>query len=211
MRTSETTSCTLFRSGLESSDSEANEFEDSEEKEERGEVSVESDARETPIHATTREDINALLADGYEVDDDRLPAPENTPRNTGKTDQPVYKEGWKWYGVDHRRASGCRRDAAKLDGMNKEFISVLTYLTAFELFLPKTFVVEILLVETNKTIKGPDLDFGEFLRFIGIWLLMTSNPGTNRADYFSENPIDIFSWCSICVNQFMSGNSFESI
>ena len=49
-----------------------------------GEVAVESDACETPIYATTREDIHALLADGYGVDDDRLPAPDNTPRNTGK-------------------------------------------------------------------------------------------------------------------------------
>ena len=34
--------------------SEAHTFEDSEDKEERGEVVVESDARDTPIHATTR-------------------------------------------------------------------------------------------------------------------------------------------------------------
>ena len=52
-------------------------------------------------------------------------------------------------------------------------------------------VEEVILVETNKIIKVPDLDFGDFLRFIGIWLLMTSKPGTNWADYFSENSIDI--------------------
>ena len=58
-------------------------FEDSEEKEEGGEVAVKYDAIETPIHATTREDINDLLADGYEVDDDRLPATDITPSATG--------------------------------------------------------------------------------------------------------------------------------
>ena len=45
---------------------------------------VKYDALETPIRATTQEDINTLLADGYGVDDDRLSAPENTLRNTGK-------------------------------------------------------------------------------------------------------------------------------
>ena len=66
-------------------------------------------------------------------------------------------------------------------------------------------------METNIRIKGPDLDFGEFLWFIGIWLVMTENPGTNQAEYFSEDPIDIFSGFSICANQFMSVNRFESI
>ena len=59
------------------------------------------------MHATTQEDINDLLADGYKVDDDRLPDPENSPINTGKTDQPVYKYLCKWNGIDHRRTSGC--------------------------------------------------------------------------------------------------------
>ena len=29
--------------------------------------------------------------------------------------------------------------------------------------------------------------------------------------YFSETPIDIFGGCSICVDQFMSGNIFENV
>ena len=70
---------------------ESHAFYYSEEKEERGEVAVESDSCKTPIHATIQEDINYLLAYGYKVDGDRLPAPKNTPSNTGKTDQPIYK------------------------------------------------------------------------------------------------------------------------
>ena len=66
-------------------------FKDSEDKEEGGEVAVESDAHETPINGTNREDINALLSDGYRVHDDRLPAPENKPSTTGDTERPVYK------------------------------------------------------------------------------------------------------------------------
>ena len=40
---------------------------------------------------------------------------------------------------------------------------------------------------------------------------MTSNHGTNRADYYSKKPIYFLSGCSIGVNQLMSVNSFESI
>ena len=64
---------------------------DSEEKDDMGDVAVGSDARKTPIHATTLEGINDLLDDGHEVDDDRLPANENKPIPTGNTDQPLYK------------------------------------------------------------------------------------------------------------------------
>ena len=81
---------------------------------------------------------------------------------------------------------------------------VLTYLTVFSLFLPKNAANEVIMVETNRIIKGPDLDFEYFLRTTGIWLLITENPGTNRMEYFSEDPIDIFSGWSICVNPFMS-------
>ena len=66
-----------------------------------------------------REVINYLLDDDYEFDDDRIPSPENKTITTGDTDQPVYKEIWKCSGIDHRRAAGCRRDAAKLYDMNK--------------------------------------------------------------------------------------------
>ena len=68
-------------------------FEDSEYKKERGEVAIGSDARETPIHATTREVINDLLDDGYEVDDDIFTAPENKPIPAGDTHRTLYKEG----------------------------------------------------------------------------------------------------------------------
>ena len=94
--------------------------------------------------------------------------------------------------------------------MNGEFISVLTYLTECLLFFPSTFVDEVILVDTKNIIKGPSIEFGEFIWFIGIWLFRTSNPGTTRVEYFSKNPIDVFSGVSIYVNQFMSGNSFES-
>ena len=40
---------------------------------------------------------------------------------------------------------------------------------------------------------------------------MTANPGTNRAECFRNNAIDLFSGCSIFVNHFMSGNFFENI
>ena len=67
--------------------------------------------------------------DGYEVDDDKQPAPKNKPSARGNTDRSIYKEVLVWNGIDHRREVGYRQDSVKLDGMNEKFISVLTYLT----------------------------------------------------------------------------------
>ena len=40
---------------------------------------------------------------------------------------------------------------------------------------------------------------------------MTEDPVTNWAEYFSENNIDILSECLISINQYFSGDHFESI
>ena len=63
--------------------------------------------------------------------------------------------------------------------MTNQYIILLNYLTALVIFLPKTCVYEDILEETNRIMKGPDLDFGEFLQLIGIWMVMADNPGTN--------------------------------
>ena len=67
------------------------------------------------------------------------------------------------------------------------------------------------MVDTTRIIKATGLNFGEFLQFSGIWMLMTADYGTNQVEYFIENPIDIFGWFSNCVNQRMSENNIEII
>ena len=71
-------------------------------------------------------------------------------------------------------------------GMNKKCISILTYLTAFILFLLKGFVDYVNIMNTNIIIKGPDTELCYFLYFFGIWMLITENPGINQMEYFSQ-------------------------
>ena len=60
------------------------------------------------MHATTLEGINALMQDWYELNDGRLLSPENKPSARGDTRRPIYKGGWVWNGIDHRKAYGFR-------------------------------------------------------------------------------------------------------
>ena len=66
-------------------------FEESEEKEERGEVAIASDARGNPILETNQEVINYLLFDVYEVADNILPNIKTKPSLTDNNDLSVYK------------------------------------------------------------------------------------------------------------------------
>ena len=47
------------------------------------------------MNTTAKEDINALLEDGYKFDDDIIPAPENKPITTEDTDWKIHKDVWK--------------------------------------------------------------------------------------------------------------------
>ena len=108
------------------------------------------------------------MVDGYEVNDYRQPAPKNKPSSRGDTGRPIYKYGWVCNGIDHSREAVCQQYSEKLDGLNEEFISVLTYRTEFFLFLPKYLFGEVILVDTSRRIKGPALEFGGSLKFIGV-------------------------------------------
>ena len=85
---SNTTSCTVFKGGLDSAHKDLMHMcLNIAKRRMRKGGGVESDARETPIHATTREYINALMAYFYKFNDDRIPTPENKPSDRGDTDQ----------------------------------------------------------------------------------------------------------------------------
>ena len=88
---------------------------------------------------------------------------------------------------------------------------MLTYLTDFFLLLPKYPRDEVILVKENQITNGPVLEFGRLLWLIWILILIIANHAMDWKDYFSVTPIDIFSVCSIHLNQFISGNWFDSI
>lgn len=56
--------------------------------------------------------------------------------------------------------------------------------------MPKKFVQEVIIPETNKYLKEP-LTYGEFLRWFGMWLLMATTRCDNRRDFWSSKPVDV--------------------
>ena len=63
----------------------------------------------------------------------------------------------------------------------------------------------------NKNIKGPPVNYGEFLVFLGIWLIMSTTVGIERRLFWSLSAVSMFSGAPYRFNEYMSGNRFDSI
>ena len=76
-----------------------------------------------------------------------------------------------------RRSGGIQKDSEKLGGINKWFCCFLAWLTLYVLLPRKSFINELIIVEKNWMIKFPALEFGGFLQWIGIWMLIPAQTG----------------------------------
>jgi Transposase IS4 len=72
------------------------------------------------------------------------------------------------------------------------------------------YIKKVLLPKTNETLK-PVLTYGEFLRWIGLWLLMSTADGCLRREFWSIWEVDIFKVVPFGLNLFMDRNRFEDI
>jgi hypothetical protein len=94
---------------------------------------------EMPALEGTEYDIQRLRAEGYDVDDDNEPAPENTPTEAATGDHATYGE-WGFSGIRQRRTEQLGCEAARLRSVMSEIVmSGLDILTMFIMFLPKAF------------------------------------------------------------------------
>ena len=134
--------------------------------------------REVPTLEGFEYDVQRLRAEGYDVDDDNEPAPENTPTNNDEPGAGAKYGEWGFSGICQRRSQHLGSEQPRLKSVTNEIVmNGLCVLTMFLMFVPKKFFEDVVLVETNKQIEGPPLTFGEFLQFIGIWLYMSTTAG----------------------------------
>ena len=135
------------------------------------------------------DDIVRIRMQGLEVDDDNDPAPENIPTATNiPSDSPF--TGWtgSTNGFDNRRSNNHKYKGPRMISpriSNSKLTFSLTFLLCY-------YIKTVLIVETNKTLEGHALTFGEFLVFLGLWYLMATVSGCNCKQFFSSQPVNIF-------------------
>ena len=168
--------------------------------------------REVPTLEGFEYDVQRLCAEGYDVDDDNEPAPENRPTNNDEPGAGVHYGEWGFSGICQRCSQHLGSEQPCLKSVTNEIVmNGLYVLTMFLMFVPKTFFEDVVQVETNKQIEGPPLTFGEFLQFIGIWLYMSTTAGFKQKDWFSPKKVDRWEGAPCRFNDIMSGKRFEAI
>ena len=112
-----------------------------------------------------------VRAMGFDVNDNNNHAVENVPvMQQSDQDGDNQQTKWEWDGVCDCKASNHHNNKPSLNGINEFNFASMTYGSMFILLFPMRFVQEVMLAEMNKQEDRPEITYGKFLRFIGIFL-----------------------------------------
>ena len=146
------------------------------------------------------------------VDDDNEPALENQP-NPNETVDDIFS-GWYHSGICHRRSTICHNAKPELKfwrsaDADAEPSNVDLFLGLFF----SDFIKTTILLQTSNNLKAGNaqVTFGEFIQWIGLWLLMSTLIGPQRHEFWSTYSIDAFKGSPIRLHPWMSRTRFNEI
>ncbi len=163
-------------------------------------------SRTATIHADD-EDVQQLQG-VVEIDNDNDPLPENIPNNNDRNNNDCTFKDWGHNGICQRKVNGATEHKATIN-FPSSFSPTLVDI--FDLLFPKSFVEEVILTETNKELKQGVLTYGEFLRWLGLWFLMATIQGPERADFWKLTEVDVHDGAPFRLNSLMTKNRFDEI
>ena len=143
------------------------------------------------------------------IDDDNEPVPENIPQARHQDqNQCEFNNAWGHEGICFRRQTGAANRGASLKHHERHL--QLTKLQMFEIMFPMKWVKECLIPATNECLDGEEMDYSEFLSFIGAWMKISTTVGFQRRDFWST-PLRNGRDTPFKLNEVMSRNRFEAI
>ena len=168
----------------------------------------------------TAEDIAIVRNQGFDVDDDNEPVPENVPTDDGPTvddNNGLYDgQSWGWDGIDRRANNG----GYEVPSFSNSWTPIdKSFLDLFLHALPYTWLTTIMISKTAVTMRkvSPncnELRSGEFLRYLGIRLLMSTCIGWTK-DQFWRPSNEVYEQernnCPYNMKTFMSRRRFDLI
>ncbi len=146
------------------------------------------------------------LAGIINIDDDKQPAPENLPGENQVSD--VVYQNWGHSGICYHQQASVTNINAKINHFSCNVMSM--YLQLFELLFPVGYVKEVMILVMIKKLK-PELKYGEFLKWLGLWVLMATINVENCCEFWSTKPINHFDSTHICLGDYMLRFHFENI
>ena len=161
------------------------------------------------------EDINAMRAAGATVDDDNEPAEENIPAPAANNEDSPFEDEWGFKGVCFRKKDGHLNRNASIS-MHRNVWESMKPLDWFLLFFPINYVRDTMLPAMNENLdKGrPKIQLWEYIRWLGLWMMMSTTDGHERKHFFESNKAgtdERFDGPPFRLNDLMSGRRFDEI
>ena len=156
--------------------------------------------------------LAAVDAGAIEIDDDNEPVPENIPQPTDQGgNECEFSDVWGHEGICFRRQTGAANRGASLKHHERHL--KLTKLQLFEILFPMKWVKECLIPATNESMNDSEneLDYPEFLQFLGIWMKICTTVGFERRDFWSSHANLSGRDTPFKFNAVMSKHRFEAI
>jgi hypothetical protein len=157
-------------------------------------------------NANVAENVARLRAEGYGVDDDNEPAPENIPLPSNQHQENNLYSQWGSKNVCNRRSNGHCEENAQVHQMPMDDKRISWFLH----FFPMAFLRDVIITETNNKMTGnKKLEEAEFLRFIGLLMLMaTVQTSTSHRSWFEDTQPSEFEGAPFRLNKYMSRSRF---
>ena len=144
------------------------------------------------------------------VDDNNEPAPENCPLH-GEIVDDIFS-GWTHSGICERRALISRNTKPELTFWINKSVEP-TNLQIFEGLFFMSFIKSVILPQTNNNLPVGEkhVQYGEFLCWLGLWMLMGTLIGPQRHEFWATHTINAFHGTPLHLGIWMSRKLFNAI
>ena len=156
-------------------------------------------------------DVSDFNNAGLAVDNDNDPLPENLPSRrsaTTNTENECTYQDWGHSGICNRRSEV---NSNTLPQLKVPDPSNFNRLQLFELLFVTKYIKEVIIPNINQNITGERVTYGEFLRWLGLWFLISTVIGPSRESFFLSQMCNEFSEAPFRVSQYMSRRRFDKI
>ena len=141
----------------------------------------------------------AVVSGHLQVDDDNVSAPKSVPAG-GEQVSDIFATSWSHNGM-------CYRNMMNVQNVNPwvAFPHDVkpTLVQLFSVLFPKGYIESTHLSKMNELILGDKVEYGEFLRWLGLWFLMsTTIQGPQRRDFWSTTEINEYEGAGCAYPQF---------
>ena len=156
------------------------------------------------------EEIGVASAAAPMVDDDNKPAPENCLSN-GETVDDIFS-GWTHSGICERKALISRNAKPELSFWTNKSVEP-SNLQIWEGLFFTSFIKHVILPQTNnkQPVGEKHVQYGEFLHWLGLWMLMGTLIGPQRHEFWATHTINAFHGAPLCLGIWMSRKCFDTI